>query len=149
MLSLANRVMDRDAQSKRRKETIDKMPNEAANTAAGIAERGAQGALEAATPKKGASRRKSAQKRAQTAKRAKTAKARKELKAPPDGSKKAKVLALLGRKEGATLAQMMKATGWQAHSVRGFLSGSLGKKLGLKVESAKSGDADRVYRLGK
>jgi hypothetical protein len=43
----------------------------------------------------------------------------------------------------------MKATGWQAHSVRGFLSGALGKKMRLKVESTKSDAGDRVYRLGK
>jgi hypothetical protein len=65
------------------------------------------------------------------------------------GSKKANVLALLGRKEGATLAQLMKAAGWQAHSVRGFLSGALGKKMRLKVESTKSDAGDRIYSLGK
>jgi hypothetical protein len=65
-----------------------------------------------------------------------------------DGSKKAKVLVLLGRKEGATLGQLMKATGWQAHSVRGFLSGALGKKMRLNVESTKSDAGERVYQLG-
>src|SRR5439155_25636302 len=47
-----------------------------------------------------------------------------------DGSKKANVLALLRRDGGATLQDLMSATGWQAHSVRGFLSGALGKKMG-------------------
>jgi len=75
--------------------------------------------------------------------------ARTDAKVGRDGSKKAKVMALLGRKEGATLAQLMKATGWQAHSVRGFLSGALAKKMGLKIESTKSDAGDRVYRLGK
>ena len=75
--------------------------------------------------------------------------ARTDAKVARDGSKKAKVLALLERKEGATLPQLMKATGWQAHSVRGFLSGALGKKMGLTVESTKSDTGDRVYRLGK
>jgi len=41
----------------------------------------------------------------------------------------------------------MKATDWQAHSVRGFISGALGKKMGLKVESAKREDGERVYTL--
>lgn len=66
-----------------------------------------------------------------------------------DGSKKAKVLALLARKDGATLAELMKATGWQAHSVRGFLSGSLGKKMGLQINSAKQENGERTYRLMK
>jgi len=43
----------------------------------------------------------------------------------------------------------MKATNWQAHSVRGFLSGTLGKKMGLKIESSKTNDGERVYSLAK
>jgi Protein of unknown function (DUF3489) len=64
-----------------------------------------------------------------------------------DGSKKAQVLALLQRKGGATLAQIMKATEWQAHSVRGFISGALGKKMGLKVDSVRREDGERVYSI--
>jgi Protein of unknown function (DUF3489) len=41
----------------------------------------------------------------------------------------------------------MKATGWQAHSVRGFISGALGKKMGLTVDSARREDGERVYTL--
>jgi hypothetical protein len=69
--------------------------------------------------------------------------------APParDGSKKAQILDLIRQPEGATLAAIMEATGWQAHSVRGFISGTLGKKMGLKVESAKRDDGQRVYTL--
>jgi len=67
----------------------------------------------------------------------------------PEGSKKATVLALLRRAQGATLGELMKATGWQAHSVRGFLSGAVGKKMGLTVESAKRDDGERLYRLSK
>jgi hypothetical protein len=64
-----------------------------------------------------------------------------------DGSKKAEVLGLLQRKGGATLAQIMKATGWQAHSVRGFISGALGKKMGLAVVSVRREDDERVYSI--
>ena len=46
-----------------------------------------------------------------------------------------------------TLAQLMKATGWQAHSVRGFLSGALGKKMGLKIESQKQENGERAYSV--
>jgi hypothetical protein len=63
------------------------------------------------------------------------------------GSKAAKVLDLLKRPEGATLIALMKATEWQAHSVRGFLSGTVRKKLGLTVEPAKSADGERSYSV--
>ena len=64
-----------------------------------------------------------------------------------DGSKKAQVLSMLRCDEGATLQDLMAATGWQAHSVRGFLSGALGKKMGLAIESAKRDDGARVYSI--
>jgi Protein of unknown function (DUF3489) len=64
-----------------------------------------------------------------------------------DGSKAAKVLDLLKRPDGATLKELMKATSWQAHSVRGFLSGSIGKKLGLKVTSIKDEGGERTYSV--
>ena len=66
-----------------------------------------------------------------------------------DGSKAAKIVDLLKRPNGATLAEIMKATDWQAHSVRGFISGSLGKKLGLIVVSAKREDGERVYSISR
>jgi hypothetical protein len=62
------------------------------------------------------------------------------------GTKKETVLALLRRPEGATLAELMQATGWQSHSVRGFLSGTLKKKMALQVRSSKR-DGVRVYSL--
>ena len=64
-----------------------------------------------------------------------------------DGSKAAQVLDLLKRPNGVTLKELMKATGWQAHSVRGFLSGSVGKKMGLAVTSAKGKEGERTYSV--
>jgi hypothetical protein len=66
-----------------------------------------------------------------------------------EGSKKAIVLDMLKRPDGATLKDIMDATEWQAHSVRGFISGSLGKKMGLTVESLKRPDGTRAYKLAQ
>jgi len=62
------------------------------------------------------------------------------------GSKQAKVIDLLRRSQGASIEEMMKATGWQAHSVRGVMSGALKKKLGLTITSAKE-KRGRIYRI--
>ncbi len=65
------------------------------------------------------------------------------------GSKTAKILDLLRRPAGASVKELMKATGWQPHSVRGFLSGTVAKKMGTPVDSFKRSDGDRAYRLSK
>jgi Protein of unknown function (DUF3489) len=64
----------------------------------------------------------------------------------PD-SKGAKVLELIGRPKGAVVIELVKATGWQAHSIRGFISGTLGTKMGLTVTSAKREDGERAYSI--
>ena len=68
-------------------------------------------------------------------------------KAAREGSKTERILDLLKRKDGVSLAEIMKTTGWQAHSVRGFISGTLGKKMGLTVASTKSAEGERRYSI--
>jgi hypothetical protein len=136
-----------------------------ATTATTVAEQGANVAPERASSKKAARTKKSAPKSPKSGKGGKpkaaaTAKPKKAAKAPQkaepaktegvrEGSKTAKVLDLLKRPNGATLKELMKATGWQPHSLRGFLSGTVGKKLQLAVTSTKGADGERRYSLGK
>jgi len=64
------------------------------------------------------------------------------------GTKQAQVIAMLQRPEGATIAEIVAATAWQAHSARGVISGVLKKKLGLVVGSTKEDGRGSVYRIG-
>src|SRR5581483_8888800 len=138
------------------------MTNEAAATteAATVAEQGANVAPEKASSKKDTSQKKGAPKAARAAKKAptrkatkgvkpgskKTSKAAKEHAAPREGSKMQVVLDLLRRKDGATMSEIAKATDWQNHSIRGFISGTLNKKMGLAIESAKNQAGERTYK---
>jgi hypothetical protein len=63
-------------------------------------------------------------------------------------NKKAEVIAMMKRAKGATLPEIMKATGWQPHTVRGFVS-ILGSKGGQKIESSKNAAGERTYTIGK
>ena len=64
-------------------------------------------------------------------------------------SRKDQILALLRAPDGATLRQMMSATGWQKHSLRGFLSAVVHKRMALPIVSFKNKDGERVYRVGQ
>jgi hypothetical protein len=63
------------------------------------------------------------------------------------GTKQAKLISLLRRPAGASIGEIIEATGWQAHSVRGVMSGALKKKLGLAIESETRANRGRVYRI--
>jgi hypothetical protein len=103
------------------------------------------------TPEPGAPQPKGKRTPAKKAKPAKTAaRTKKPASKPKAGraNKKAEVIAMMKRAKGATLAEIMAVTKWQAHTVRGFVS-ILGSKGGVKVKSTKNQAGDRVYRIAK
>ena len=133
-----------------------------------VAEQGAPAAPKKASSKKGTSKKtaapkaKNAAKTATPKKAAKSApkklaketpktseKAAKSPAIPREFSKKGIVIDLLQRKGGATMVEIAKATDWQKHSIRGFISGQLTKKMGLTVESSKNEAGERTYRIAK
>jgi hypothetical protein len=126
------------------------MTNAEATTTASntpVAEQSANVAPAKPSSKKGASPKKSAPKAKKTAKASKPAK-----KAPKPAAertnKKAEVIAMMKRAKGVTLAEIIDATGWQRHTVRGFVS-ILGSKGGEKIESSKNADGERTYKIAK
>jgi Protein of unknown function (DUF3489) len=86
--------------------------------------------------------------RAKKALKAKKAAKAVESAGPREGSKTAKVVAMLQRKNGATLEEVMDQMGWQKHTVRGFMAGAM-KKAGYTVESFKSEKGERTYRINQ
>ncbi len=82
-----------------------------------------------------------------TAKRTTTKAAVKKPKAPRAESKQARLIEMLRRPEGVTIDEIVKTLVWQAHTVRGAMSGALKKKLGLAIDSEKVDDRGRVYRI--
>ena len=147
---------------------------EEAGTSASVAEPGAPVASRKARSKKGASQKKSVAKAGKTATKRPPTKAgpnrtaeAAESKRTPNASKKTeppievenarppqaetkggKILALIGREQGASLTELREATGWQAHSVRGFLS-IAGKKHNLKIASVKNAAGERIYTAAR
>jgi hypothetical protein len=110
-------------------------------------EKPARKIAEAAAPKAPATKRR---RRAATAAPEPIKKTKGRTKAPSAarrGTKTAKILALLRRPTGASLSELRKATGWQAHSVRGFLSGAVKKKIGPRIDSVSRDDDERAYRV--
>ena len=131
------------------------MTNAETDTAATVVAQGAHVAPKRTPSKKGAATRKGAPKDQKNAKSGKTQPQKKASKPAPKkrptplraDSKSASILALLRRPKGATLPELATLTGWQNHSIRGFLSGAIGKKMGLKLQSTKREDGERVYSI--
>jgi hypothetical protein len=115
---------------------------EAAKPAEPKAKAGATAAKTTPAKGKAAKKASTAKKAPKAAKGAKTA----MTSGPREGSKTAQVVAMLQRKNGATLEEIMEKMGWLKHTVRGFMAGAM-KKAGYTVESFKSEKGDRIYRI--
>lgn len=111
------------------------------------AERKAKGGAQSA---KGAPAKAKATKKTTPAKNAPKAKkaAKTQQTGPREGSKTAQIVAMLQRKNGTTLPEIMDKMGWQKHTVRGFMAGAM-KKAGYTVESFKSDKGERTYRINQ
>jgi hypothetical protein len=93
-------------------------------------------------------KQRSGKKASSAERRPKSQKAAKQAKpSAREGSKEANVLDLLRRRDGASLKELMKATGWLAHSVRGYISGTVRKRMRLKLVSAKSENGESRYTI--
>jgi Protein of unknown function (DUF3489) len=128
------------------------MTTETSDSRAAVAAQGASVGPEKPVTKKAASRKKGSPQAPKMTKGAKASKQEKRGKkparkaaAPHRESKTGTILEMIGRAKGATLAEIMTATGWQAHSVRGFIS-TAGKKHQVKIESSKTEAGERLYR---
>jgi hypothetical protein len=99
------------------------------------------------TAAKGAKNAKPAKTAAPARKAARTAPTIATTPTPREGTKQATMIAMLHRKNGATIAEIVAETGWQPHTVRGAFAGALKKKLGLNIVSEKVERRGRVYRL--
>jgi hypothetical protein len=125
---------------------LDEAAQPEAEPAQPKAERKAKGGAKVA---KGAPAKGKATKKATPAKdapKAKKAAKAQEAAGPREGSKTAQVVAMLQRKNGATLEEIMEKMGWQKHTVRGFMAGAM-KKAGYEVESFKPEGGERTYRI--
>ena len=113
----------------------------------GVLEEATTAPQQANKPEAGAKKGKKATAAKKVPKGKKAARAQ-ESAAPREGSKTAQVVAMLQRKNGATLAEIMDKMGWQRHTVRGFMAGAM-KKAGYNVESFKPEGGERTYRINK